>query len=301
MEWPKFLNLTQKELETKVRQAQRLLAPCQVCPRKCGVNRSKNEKGFCRLGAKAMVSSFSPHFGEEACLVGKNGSGTIFFTYCNLSCVYCQNYDISQLGHGKEVSDKELAGMMLALQKIGCHNINLVSPTSHVPQILVSLLLAIQVGLKIPLVYNTNGYDSVQTLKILDGVIDIYMPDFKYSDENSGIKYSQAPKYFEIAKKAIKEMHKQVGDLKIDGQGLAKRGLLVRHLVLPNELSGSEKIIKFLVKEVSKNTFINIMAQYYPCWQAQRFPELNQPTTREEYKQVVASAKKHDLLRQDTC
>ncbi|MBL7141658.1 radical SAM protein [Patescibacteria group bacterium] len=300
MKYPGYLNLEEKELELRIEKANQMLESCHVCPRKCGANRAKNEKGFCCLGKKARVFSSAPHFGEEKCLVGQNGSGTIFFNYCNLSCVYCQNYDISQLERGKgaatkEVTDKELANLMLSLQRIGCHNINLVSPTSQVPAILASLPIAIEGGLEVPLVYNTNAYDSVETLELLDGIIDIYLPDFKYSDDILAIKYSQSPNYFEIAKKSIKEMHRQVGDLEIDQQGLAKKGLIVRHLILPAGLAGSEKILKFLAKEVSKDTCINIMSQYNPCWQANKYPELNRLITMEEYNEVIDLAKKYKL------
>ena len=300
MKHPRYLNLSKKELDSRIEQGLQMLESCRVCPRRCGANRAKNEKGFCCLGKKAMVFSSTPHFGEEKCLVGQSGSGVIFFNYCNLSCVYCQNYDISQLERGKkgitkEMSNKELANLMLSLQKTGCHNINLVSPTSQVPQILASLPIAIEGGLEVPLVYNTNTYDSMETLRLLDGIIDIYLPDFKYSDDTLAIKYSQAPDYFKIAKKAIKEMHRQVGDLEINSQGLAKKGLLVRHLILPNDLAGSKKIIKFLAEKISPNTSINIMNQYNPCWQANKYPEINRLITTDEYNEVIDLAKKHKL------
>ena len=302
MKYPSYLNLSEKELDSRIKKANKLLESCRLCPRKCGANRLKGEKGFCCLGNKPMVFSVNPHFGEERCLVGQNGSGAIFFNYCNLSCVYCQNYDISQLKRGKsvrpkEISYKELAKMMLNLQKLGCHNINLISPTSQMPQILASLPLAIKGGLEIPLVYNTNAYDSVEALKLLHGIIDIYLPDFKYSDDKMAVKYSQAPGYFEVAKKSIKEMHRQVGDLEIDRQGLAKTGLLVRHLILPNNLAGSERVLKFLAKRISPKTFVNIMNQYNPCWQAEKYPEINRPITMEEYKKVTDLADKYGLKR----
>lgn len=291
-----YLNLSKKELKKRVEKAISFLNPCRVCPRKCGVNRLKNEREFCRLDRKAKVSSFHPHFGEERCLVGTHGSGTIFFTSCNLACVFCQNYDISQLDYGEEVSDEELAQMMISLQKIGCHNINLVTPTSQVLQILEGLEIAIKKGLKIPLVYNSNGYDSVETLKILDGIIDIYMPDAKYSDDEIAIEYSAAPNYFEIMKKALTEMHQQVGDLVIE-KGVAKKGLLVRHLVLPNKLAGTEKIMKFLAEEVSRDTFINIMDQYRPCFKAFQYPELSRGITHKEYEEAIDLAKKYGFHR----
>ncbi len=291
-----YLNLSKKELKKRIEKAISLLNPCQVCPRKCGINRIKGEHGFCRLGRKAKVSSYHPHFGEEPCLVGTHGSGTIFFTSCNLACVFCQNYDISQLDYGQEVSAEELAQIMISLQKIGCHNINFVTPTSQVPQILEALEIAIGKGLKIPLVYNSNAYDSVETLKLLDGLVDIYMPDAKYSDDQIAVKYSSAPNYFEIMKKALKEMHRQVGDLEIK-DGIAIRGLLVRHLVLPKDLAGTEKIMKFLAEEISKDAFVNMMDQYRPCYKAFQYKELSQGITHQEYREAVDLAKKYGLHR----
>ncbi len=300
MKYPSYLNLSEKELNLRIKKAKQLLNPCQVCPRKCGANRIKNEKGFCCLGNKAVVFSFEPDFGEEKALTGQFGSGAINFNFCNLSCAYCQTYNISQLERGrtvqgKEVNDKGLAKIMLNLQKAGCHNINLINPTSQVPQILASLPNAIKGGLKIPLIYNTNAYDSVKTLKLLSGIIDIYLPDFKYSDEKMAIKYSQAPGYFELAKKSIKEMHRQVGNLEISTDNLIKKGLLVRHLILPSNLAGSEKVLKFLARRISPNTFVNIMNRYNPCWQAKKFPEINRYITTEEYKKVIDSAKRYNL------
>jgi putative pyruvate formate lyase activating enzyme len=246
-----------------------------------------------------MVSSFGPHFGEEAPLVGKQGSGTIFFTNCNLHCVYCQNYDISQLGEGNPVSSEELAGMMLSLQARGCHNINLVSPTHVVPLILEALELAAGKGLYLPLVYNTGGYDSMETLSLLDGVVDIYMPDMKYSDAGTGEQLSGIKEYPQINKAAVKEMHRQVGDLQLDEQGVAQHGLLVRHLVLPDRLAGTEDVVQFLAQEVSSNTYLNIMAQYRPCYKAFDVPELARPISRQEYAEAIALAHQHGLYRLD--
>ena len=295
--YPTYLNLSKKDLNQRIKKLFKVLENCEICPRKCRVNRIKNEKGYCQLGFLSVVSAFHPHFGEESPLVGKFGSGTIFFTSCNLSCVYCQNYDISQLRIGEEISFERLAQMMIGLQNKGCHNINLVTPTSQVPQILKSLPIAIERGLKIPLVYNTNAYDSVEILKLLNGIVDIYMPDAKYFDDEVALKYSNAPRYFEIMKKAIKEMHRQVGDLIINEKGIATRGLLVRHLVLPNNLAGSEKISEFISKEISKNTFLNIMDQYRPCYKAFKFPELSREITNEEYQTAIRLAKKFDLKK----
>ncbi len=306
--YPSYLNLKEKEFKEKIAQLFEILKNCEICPRKCHVNRLKGEKGYCQLGFLPKISSFHPHFGEEIPLVGKGGSGTIFLASCNLSCIYCQNYEISQLRIGREVSFERLAQMMLELQRIGCHNINFVTPTPQVPQILKALEIAIKKGLRIPLVYNTSSYDSIEVLKILDGIFDIYLPDAKYSDNVIAKKYSNAPNYFEIMKAVIKEMHRQVGDLKIADRdleiddlkipkGVAIRGLLVRHLVLPNDLAGSEKIFEFLAKEVSKNTFLNIMDQYYPCYKAFQYPELSRRITKAEFERAIKLAKKFGLNR----
>ena len=306
--YPSYLNLKEKELKEKIAQLFEILKNCEICPRKCHVNRLKGEKGYCQLGFLPKISSFHPHFGEEIPLVGKGGSGTIFLASCNLSCIYCQNYEISQLRIGREVSFERLAQMMLELQRIGCHNINFVTPTPQIPQILKALEIAIKKGLRIPLVYNTSSYDSIEVLKILDGVFDIYLPDAKYSDNVIAKKYSNAPNYFEIMKAVIKEMYRQVGDLKIADhdleiddlkipKGVAIRGLLVRHLVLPNDLAGSEKIFEFLAKEISKNTFLNIMDQYYPCYKAFQYPELSRRITKAEFERAIKLAKKFGLNR----
>jgi putative pyruvate formate lyase activating enzyme len=309
---PSYLNLSKKEFEKRVEKLFKILESCQICPRKCGVNRLKNKKGFCRLGFLPVVSSHHPHLGEEKVLVGEFGSGTIFFTSCNLSCVYCQNYEISQYRLGSEISFERLAEIMIELQKMGCCNINLVTPTCQIPQIVKSLLIAREKDLKLPLVYNTNAYDSIKVLKLLEGIVDIYMPDFKYSDDKIAQKYSKAFGYFEVAKKAIKEMHRQVGDLKLlkyeagsrkyeiieEGtEGIAIKGLLVRHLVLPNGLAGSQKIFEFLAKEISPNTFINIMDQYYPYYKAFQYPELSRRITSKEFQEAIFLAKKAGLRR----
>jgi putative pyruvate formate lyase activating enzyme len=295
--YPSYLNLEKKELKRRIERLFKILESCEICPRKCHVNRLKGEKGYCQLGYLPMVSAYHPHFGEETPLVGKYGSGTIFMTSCNLSCVYCQNYEISQLRIGDEVSFERLAEMMVDLQNLGCHNINFVTPTPQVPAILKSLEIAIEKGLKIPLVYNTSSYDSLEVLKLLDGIVDIYLPDARYSDNKIALKYSNAPNYFEIMKKAIKEMHRQVGDLVINEEGIAIRGLIVRHLVLPNGLAGSEKIFEFIAKEISKNTFLNIMDQYWPAYKAHQYPELSRRITKEEFQEAINLAKKFGLKR----
>jgi len=246
-----------------------------------------------------MVSSYGPHFGEEAPLVGQHGSGTIFFTYCNLQCVFCQNYTISQLGEGREIDMEELARIMLSIQSRGCHNINLVSPTHVVPYILDALELAVSMGLRLPLVYNSGGYDSVETLGLLDGIIDIYMPDMKYSDEKTAEQLSGIQDYPEVNKAAIKEMHRQMGDLQIDEHGIAQRGLLVRHLVLANRLAGTKEVVRFLAQEVSTNTYLNVMAQYRPCHQAFDMPLLSRPVLKEEFCEAIDLAHQQGLERLD--
>lgn len=286
-------------LRERVEAALSLLEHCSVCPRKCGVNRLANEAGKCRTGRQAMVSSYGPHFGEERPLVGRHGSGTIFFTNCNLKCLFCQNYSISQLGEGEEVSKEELAYIMLSLQARGCHNINLVSPTHVVPQILEALEVAVRLGLRLPIVYNSGGYDSVETLRLLDGVVDIYMPDMKYSDEEIARELSGVENYPEINRVAVKEMHRQVGDLEVNEEGIAQRGLLVRHLVLPHGLAGTKEIVRFLSREVSLNTYVNIMAQYHPCYKASQVPKLGRPISSAEYLQALSLAREAGLHRLD--
>jgi putative pyruvate formate lyase activating enzyme len=267
---------------------------CSICPRECGVNRLIGQIGFCKAGLLPMISSYHAHFGEEPPISGKNGSGTIFFTHCSLRCVFCQNYPISQLDNGKEVSAEDLATMMLKLQIEGCHNINFVTPTHYMPQILESVFIAKEKGLKIPLVYNCGGYESMKALEILDGVIDIYMPDMKYSDNGSAEKYSNARDYFRINKIAVKEMHRQAGDLIIE-KGIARKGVLIRHLVLPENLAGSRKIFEFIVNELSPDTYVNIMAQYYSCHLAYKYPEIDRKITTMEYMEVIREAKKEGL------
>lgn len=279
-------------LAERVAQARERLRRCHVCPRHCAIDRIEGDLGFCLVGAKAFVSSHGPHHGEEAPLRGWKGSGTIFLASCNLRCVYCQNYEISQLREGKDVSAEELADMMVNLQEQGCHNINFVTPSHQVPQILEGVLVAAQRGLRIPLVYNTSSYDDLDTLRLLDGIVDIYLPDFKYADAETGLKYSKVPGYPETARTAIKEMHRQTGDLVINEQGLAVRGLLVRHLVLPGGLAGTGEVMRFLAADISRDTYVNIMDQYRPCWKAIKYPPLDRRITKEEFEEAVEAAKK---------
>jgi len=295
LKYPRYLNIKEEEFDRRIEKVYKLLSPCEVCPRKCGVNRLEEEKGFCRSGEEVIVSSYNAHFGEEPPLVGNFGSGTIFFTNCNLKCVYCQNYPISQLGNGNKVSLSELAKIMLALQKRKCHNINLVTPTHFVPQILKSLKLAIKMGLRIPIVYNSSGYESVKTLKLLDGIVDIYLPDARYADNKIAQKYSSAPNYLEIMKKALKEMYRQVGNLVTDKIGVARSGLIVRHLVLPEGLSGTKKIMHFIAREISPHTYISLMAQYFPAYQAGQFSSLSRRINRKEYREALQAFKEEGL------
>lgn len=280
-------------------QARAILENCHLCPRRCQVNRIQGKPGKCNTGRQAIVSSFGPHFGEESPLVGSGGSGTIFFTYCNLKCCFCQNYAISQLGEGQETGADELAGMMLYLERQGCHNINFVSPTHVVPQILEALEIAAKGGLSVPLVYNSGGYDSLGILRILDGIIDIYMPDMKYSDARNAERLSGIKDYPEANRAAVKEMHRQVGDLQIDERGVATRGLLVRHLVLPQGLAGTAEVCRFLSEEISQNTYLNVMSQYRPCFKTSEVPVLARSISREEFTEAVAIARSHGLNRLD--
>ncbi len=290
-----YVNLLKSgELEKRVEESKKLLKDCIVCPRNCSVDRTKNELGFCKTGRNVYVASYFPHRGEEFPIRGYNGSGTIFFSYCNLGCVYCQNYDISQLGEGYMLTPEDVADIMLKLQKMGCHNINWVTPSHIVPQLIEATYLAAKKGLKIPIVYNTSSYDNLESLKLLDGIVDIYLADLKYLKEEYGRKYSKVRNYPEVAKKAIKEMHRQVGDLKVDENGIAYRGLLVRHLVLPNDISTTKEVLDFL-KSVSPNIHVNIMSQYFPAYKAYEYPELNRKIYIDEYAKAVEYAEKLGL------
>jgi len=265
-----------------------------LCPRVCKVNRLNGGKGFCGIGAKAVVSSAGPHYGEESVLVGSGGSGTIFFAGCNLGCVFCQNYDISQLRHGNAVEITDVVSMMMQLQTRGCVNINFVTPTHVVPHVIESVFLARERGLTIPVVYNCGGYESIESLQLLEGTIDIYMPDAKYLNHDSSKEYSSAHDYPDVMKLALLEMHRQVGDLKVK-DGVATRGLLIRHLVMPGNVACDKEIIDFIVNEISENTFVNVMEQYRPTLNAHNFPEINRPVTRQEFSNVYEYAKSQGL------
>lgn len=297
---PGYLELLESgELRRRVAEAYAHLSICDVCAWECPVDRRAGKIGVCRTGMQAKVSSYGPHLGEEDPLRGWRGSGTIFFTRCNLRCQFCQNHDISQTDTGSEVEPEELARIMLDLQARGCHNINFVSPSHVVPQIMVGVLVAAQAGLRIPLVYNTGGYDSMAMLQLLDGMIDIYMPDMKYSDTETARKYSKIRDYPRVNQAAVKEMHRQVGDLVIDGKGLARRGLLVRHLVLPENLAGTGEVVRFLAEEISPNTYLNLMDQYRPSFKAHHYPEIDRRISSREFQEAVDLAHQAGLHRLD--
>ncbi len=296
---PKYLSISRQRIREKISQSLHELESCRLCPRQCGVNRRRNETGICRTGYRAVVASYGPHFGEENVLVGHSGSGTIFFSYCNLLCNFCQNYDISHHGAGETKSAEALAQIMIYLQGIGCHNINLVTPSHVVAQILQAIDIAIDLGLTIPLVYNSSAYDGLRALQLVDGLIDIYMPDIKFFDSELAEKTCDAGDYPNSAKTAVREMHRQVGDLQIDENGIARQGLLVRHLVLPEDLAGSRDIMRFISQELSEHTYVNIMGQYRPCGQAVEIGPLRRRPSSEEIQQAVDAAKHEGLYRID--
>ena len=296
MTTPAYLNLSVDELKVRANLAFIRMEQCDLCARYCRVDRLAGILGVCKTGKQARVSSYGPHMGEEEPLRCWMGSGTIFFSRCNLGCVFCQNQDISQTDAGALVTAQELAGIMLELQSYGCHNVNLVSPSHIVPQILQALVLAVESGLHIPLVYNTGGYDAPETLRLLDGIVDIYMPDMKFANGGSSKKFTRAQDYPAVNRAAVREMHRQVGDLQIDDQGIATRGLLVRHLVLPRNLAGTKKIVQFLADEISRGTYLNLMAQYQPAYNASLYPELNRSITSQEYRLAVKMVLESGLM-----
>lgn len=285
------------ELKARAEAAWKRMEACDLCAHKCGVNRRNREKGVCQADDTVQISGYGPHFGEEDFLVGRHGSGTIFFTGCNLRCVFCQNWDISQRCIGETVSDAQLASIMLKLQRKGCHNINLVTPTHYVPQILSALVLACETGLSVPLVFNCGGYESLEALRILDGVVDIYMPDVKFADPQVGLKLSGARDYPAVVKAALKEMHRQVRDLVIDESGIARRGLIVRHLVLPEGLAGTQELMTFIADEISVHTMVNIMYQYSPEYKAKDYPPLHRRVEHAEYERALDIARRAGLYR----
>jgi putative pyruvate formate lyase activating enzyme len=298
---PSYLNLAESgELALRVSNAWRHLEDCDLCARYCRINRRETIKGaVCRTGDRAVVHGHGPHHGEENPLRGRNGSGTIFFSWCNLRCVYCQNWDISQKGQGREVEPEELADIMLGLQAQGCHNVNFVSPSHVVAQIIAAVEIAASKGFGLPLVYNTGGYDSLEALQLLDGIVDIYMPDMKYGNSRKAHQLSHVRNYVEDNRAAVKEMHRQVGDLTMDENGIALRGLLVRHLVLPENMSGTDRVLEFLAEKISSDTYVNLMDQYRPCYRADDNPPLDRPIMSREFSRAVAWAENLGLYRLD--
>lgn len=299
---PAYLELYRTgELARRVEEAREMLASCEVCPRNCRVDRLADETGVCRIGRYVHVASAFAHFGEEDPLRGWRGSGTIFFSGCNLRCVFCQNWDISQSTAGPALSPEELAGLMLRLQEMGCHNINWVTPEHVVPQILEALLIAVERGLRLPIVYNTSAYDSMHSLRLLEGIVDIYMPDFKFWTRERARRYLKAPDYPEVARQVIKEMHRQVGALKMNEQGLARRGVLLRHLVMPGMLDETRAILTFVAEEVSRDTYVNVMAQYRPEYlvNEEKYAEINRPLYLDEYREALRTAEEVGLWRLD--
>jgi len=299
-----YLNLTREQLADRAREAVAALADCRLCPRDCGVNRLEDAWSACKTGRHAVVSSWFPHFGEEDCLRGWNGSGTLFFGHCNLRCVFCQNYDISQdikprVAPGSP--PEEIAAMMLILQQRGCHNINFVTPEHVVAQILEALVEAVPAGLQLPLVYNTSAYDSMHSIELMNGVVDIYMPDFKYWSSETSAKYLKAADYPEAARRVTKAMHEQVGPLVLDEDGLARRGLLIRHLVMPGALDETRAILEWIARELGPETYVNLMDQYRPAGKvsSERFPELNRALTAAEFREAHQIAADLGLQRLD--
>ncbi|MBD3290690.1 radical SAM protein [candidate division KSB1 bacterium] len=295
---PSYLDLFKKGiLQQRSGALDAIMERCELCPRKCRINRKNGETGYCQAGYELKVSSAFPHYGEEAPLVGYNGSGTIFLTHCTLRCSFCQNYEISHLDEGNIVSTNTLAQMMISLQKRGCHNINFVTPTHYVPRIVDALQIAIKDGLKIPLVYNCGGYESLQVIRCLEDIFDLYMPDVKFADDVHALKYMNAGDYFKNLKLILKEMHRQVGILKTDESDVAYRGIIIRHLVMPDSIQGSEEIFKFITEELSRDTYVNIMNQYHPCYEAANDNIINRRISGSEYHDAVAIAQKHGLHR----
>jgi putative pyruvate formate lyase activating enzyme len=285
------------ELTQRIQSLKEFLTECRLCPRECRVNRLDGEVGFCQAGSELMVSSAFPHFGEEPPLVGYSGSGTIFLTHCNLRCLFCQNYDISHLGSGERITTSDMARVMVRLQEMGCHNINFVTPTHYAPQIVASLPEAIEKGLRLPIVYNCSGYESLEVIQLLEGIVDIYMPDVKYLDEKHSKRFSNAPDYAEVIREVLKEMRRQVGDLTTNSKGIAERGVLIRHLVMPNGVASSEAVVRFIAEEISVHSYVNIMDQYRPEYRAHEYPEINRRITHKEYMETIQLAKRYGLYR----
>jgi putative pyruvate formate lyase activating enzyme len=295
---PSYITLhDRKDLGVRIQALHQILGECRLCPRECRVNRIKGETGTCRAGGEMEISSSFPHFGEEPPLIGRHGSGTVFFTHCNLRCAFCQNYDITHLGRGETAYPADLAGIMLRLQGMGCHNINFVTPTHYVSRIVASLPEAVAMGLHLPIVYNCSGYESLEVLSLLDGIVDIYMPDAKFMDMEQAKRYCNAPDYPDVMRAALKEMHRQVGDLRIGPDGIAERGLLIRHLLMPGGVSSTEAVLEFIARELSVHSYVNLMDQYRPEYRADEYPEIDRRITRKEYLEAVRAAKRLGLYR----
>ncbi len=299
-----YLSLTTGQLNSRAKTLREIMSHCTLCPRQCRFDRTGGKSGTCGIGPGTVMASYGPHFGEERPLVGGGGSGTIFFTGCNLQCSFCQNYDISHLGRGDRVDAARLAGVMVYLQNRGCHNINLVTPTHQLPGIIEALSRAVELGLSLPIVYNCGGYESVETLRVLDGIVDIYMPDMKYGDNATGLRLSGVPDYWDRNREAVSEMHRQVRDLEIvetrNRCATATRGLLVRHLILPNGLAGTASVVRFIATEIGTRTYVNLMDQYRPCYEAVRDAEIGRPITDVEYSEAVNMARAAGLWRFDS-
>lgn len=294
---PRYLSLSRESFSRKTEELHKRLKSCGLCGNRCGVNRIEGVKGRCGAGVNMKVSSVQAHFGEETPLVGRSGSGTIFLSNCPMKCVYCQNWRISQKGVGTEKTEEEVAELMLDLQERGCHNVNWVTPTHYVPQLVKSLRIAKEGGFETPVVYNTGGYDDPEVIELLDGIVDIYMPDVKYGSDKKGEKYSNVGNYWDVVRKNLKEMHNQVGDLKVDGEGIARRGLLVRHLVLPNGIAGTEKVLRFIARDISQDSYVNIMDQYYPRYRAEEYDGLRRKVKRKEVEDAKQRARELGLHR----
>jgi putative pyruvate formate lyase activating enzyme len=295
---PSYIHLHEKgELRRRIRLLNEFLSECRLCPRECRVNRLRGDLGYCRAGSELEISSAFPHFGEEPPLVGRHGSGTIFLTHCNLRCFFCQNYDITHLGRGEPFTLSDMARVMLRLQEMGCHNINFVTPTHYVPQIIASFPEAIENGLRLPIVYNCSGYESIEVIRLLKDIVDVYMPDVKFMKVTYSEKFCNAPDYPDVIKNILWEMHFQVGDLTLNTDGIAERGLLIRHLIMPNGVSSSEEVFQFIAEKISAHSYINIMEQYRPEFRANEYPEIDRRITRKEYLEAIQSAKQLGLYR----
>ena len=271
------------------------LDKCEICPRKCKVNRNNNQIGWCKSTHRVKIGLYSTHYFEEPCISGDKGSGTVFFSNCTMNCIFCQNYEISQLGKGKEISIEELANIFIKQQEKGVHNINLVTPTSYVYQIIEAIKIAKAKGLNIPIVYNTNGYENIETIKALNGYVDVYLPDLKYAEEKLAIEYSGAKNYFEVATNAIKEMIKQVGNIKLNEDGIIQKGVIIRHLVLPNHIENSKKVLLWIKQNLPNDIYVSIMAQYFPTYKAKENQELNRKLTKKEWKQIEKYVEEIDI------